>query len=69
MSSDLHTKYRPLAAGFKAYYPTERTEHATIAWSDCAIQVCIIIIIIIVIIIIVCVRVFVCAGARACVRT
>ena len=47
VSSDVHTEQRPLAAGFKAYYPTERTEHATIAWSDyiiCAIQVQIIII-------------------------
>ena len=25
-SSDLHTKQRSLAAGFKAYYPTERSE-------------------------------------------
>ena len=37
VSSDLHTKQRPLAAGFKAFYPTERTEHAAIARSDCAI--------------------------------
>ena len=34
VSCDLHTKYRPLAAGFKAYYPTE---HAAIAQSDCTI--------------------------------
>ena len=27
VSSDLHTKQRPLAAGFKAYNPTECTEH------------------------------------------
>ena len=30
MSGDFHTKQRPLAAGFKGFYPTERTEHATI---------------------------------------
>ena len=35
----LHTKYRPLAPGFKASYLTEHTEHTlTIAWSDCAID-------------------------------
>ena len=34
-SSDLRTKQRPLAAGFKVLY---YTEHATIAWSDCAIR-------------------------------
>ena len=45
VSSGLHTKWRRLAAGFKASYPTERTDHATIAWSDCAINVYIIIII------------------------
>ena len=28
----------------KAYCPTERTEHATIAWSDCAVYVYVIII-------------------------
>ena len=33
-SSDLHTKQRPLAAGFK---DIERIDHATIAWSDSAI--------------------------------
>ena len=43
VSSGVHTKQRSLAAGFKAYYPTERTEHATIAWSDRTIQVYIII--------------------------
>ena len=33
-----HHNHQPiLAAGFKAYNPTERTEHAAIAWSDCAI--------------------------------
>ena len=37
VSSDLHSKQRPLAAGFKADYPTERTEHITIAWSDCTV--------------------------------
>ena len=31
-NSDIHTC--TLAAGFKAYYPTERTEHATAAWSE-----------------------------------
>ena len=41
-----------MAAGFKAYYPTESIEHAAIAWSDCAIQDTITIIIIIIIIII-----------------
>ena len=33
-----------LAAGFKAYYYIEHTEHAAIAWSDCAIQVYIIVV-------------------------
>ena len=42
VSGDLHTKQRALAAGFKAYYPTE---YATITWSDYAIQVYIIIIV------------------------
>ena len=46
VSSDSHTvtsvSSDPLAAGFKAYYPTECTKHATIAWSDCATQVYII---------------------------
>ena len=27
-----------LAADFKAYYLTERTEHATIAWTDCVFK-------------------------------
>ena len=31
-----------LAAGFKAYHPTEHSEHATIAWSDCCTSVMII---------------------------
>ena len=34
MASDLQT---PKAAGFKDYYPTEPTEHATIAQGDCAL--------------------------------
>ena len=37
-NGERHTKQRPLAAGFSACYPTQRTEHAAIAWSDCAIQ-------------------------------
>ena len=39
VSGDLDTKWRPLAEGFKAYYPTERTDNATTAWSDHATQV------------------------------
>ena len=45
VSGDLHTKHRLFAGRFKAYCATERTEHATIARSDCAVHVCIIIIV------------------------
>ena len=50
VSSDLHTlSSAHWQQGFKAYHTTERTEHATISQSDCAIQTYTIIIFIIII--------------------